>query len=262
MAKKDQQKEMSVEEKLRALYDLQLIDSRLDEIRNTRGELPLEVEDLSDDVAQMETRIHKIDEEIKDLEGEIKLKNEAIKNSEALIKKYAKQQENVRNNREFDSLAKEIEFQELEIQLCEKRIKEFKAKIENKKQLQAEINTKLESMRTHLEHKKSELDAIIKETEKEEEFLVQKSEEFASVLEERLLKAYRRIRANMKNGLAVVPVHRDASVGSFFTIPPQRQMDIAQRKKIISDEHSGRILVDAELAREEKEKIDALLKGG
>src|SRR5690606_8256665 len=160
MAKKDQQKEMSVEEKLRALYDLQLIDSRLDEIRNTRGELPLEVEDLSDDVAQMETRIHKIDEEIKDLEGEIKLKNEAIKNSEALIKKYAKQQDNVRNNREFDSLAKEIEFQELEIQLCEKRIKEFKAKIENKKQLQAEINIKLESMRTHLELKNSELDAI------------------------------------------------------------------------------------------------------
>ena len=261
MAKKDQQKEMSVEEKLRALYDLQLIDSRLDEIRNTRGELPLEVEDLSDDVAQMDTRIQKIDEEIKDLDGEIKLKNEAIKNSEALIKKYAKQQDNVRNNREFDSLAKEVEFQELEIQLSEKRIKEFKAKIDHKKQVQEEINTKLASMRTHLDHKKSELDAIIKETEKEEEFLVKKSEEFSEVLDERLLKAYRRIRTNMKNGLAVVPVQRDASVGSFFTIPPQRQMDIAQRKKIISDEHSGRILVDAELALEEKEKIESLLKG-
>ncbi len=260
MAKKDQQKEMSVEEKLRALYDLQLIDSRLDEIRNTRGELPLEVEDLSDDVAQMETRIQKIDDEIKELDGEIKLKKEAIKNSEALIKKYAKQQDNVRNNREFDSLAKEVEYQELEIQLSEKRIKEFNVKIEHKKQIQEEINTKLDSMKSHLEHKKSELDAIIKETEKEEEFLVKKSEEFSGALEERLFNAYKRIRTNMKNGLAVVPVNRNASVGSFFTIPPQRQMDIAQRKKIISDEHSGRILVDAELAEEEKEKIDALLK--
>ena len=261
MAKKDQQKEMSVEEKLRALYDLQLIDSRLDEIRNTRGELPLEVEDLSDDVAQMETRIQKIDEEINELDGEIKLKKEAIKNSEALMKKYTKQQDNVRNNREFDSLAKEVEYQELEIQLSEKRIKEFNSKIDHKKQVQDEINTKLDSMKTHLDHKKSELDAIIKETEKEEDFLIKKSEEFSSVLDERLFKAYTRIRSNMKNGLAVVPVHRDASVGSFFTIPPQRQMDIAQRKKIISDEHSGRILVDGELAQEEKEKIDALLKG-
>lgn len=261
MAKKDQQKEMSVEEKLRALYDLQLIDSRLDEIRNTRGELPLEVEDLSDDVAQMETRIHKIDDEIKELDGEIKLKKEAIKNSEALMKKYTKQQDNVRNNREFDSLAKEVEYQELEIQLSEKRIKEFNAKIDHKKQIQEEINTKLDSMKTHLDHKKSELDAIIKETEKEEAFLIKKSEEFSGILDERLFKAYTRIRSNMKNGLAVVPVHRDASVGSFFTIPPQRQMDIAQRKKIISDEHSGRILVDGELAQEEKEKIEALLKG-
>lgn len=261
MAKKDQQKEMSVEEKLRALYDLQLIDSRLDEIRNTRGELPLEVEDLSDDVAQMETRIQKIDEEIKELDGEIKLKKEAIKNSEALMKKYAKQQDNVRNNREFDALAKEIEFQELEIQLSEKRIKEFNAKIDHKKQLQEEINAKLDSMRSHLEHKKAELDSIVKETEKEEEFLLKKSEEFSSVLDERLFTAYKRIRSNMKNGLAVVPVNRNASVGSFFTIPPQRQMDIAQRKKIISDEHSGRILVDAELAQEEQEKIEALLNG-
>lgn len=261
MAKKDQQKEMSVEEKLRALYDLQLIDSRLDEIRNTRGELPLEVEDLSDDVAQMETRIQKFDEEIKELDGEIKLKKEAIKNSESLMKKYSKQQDNVRNNREFDALAKEVEFQELEIQLSEKRIKEFNAKIDQKKQMQEEINTKLDSMKSHLGHKKSELDSIIKETEKEEEFLLKKSEEFASVLDERLFTAYKRIRTNMKNGLAVVPVNRNASVGSFFTIPPQRQMDIAQRKKIISDEHSGRILVDADLAQEEQEKIEALLNG-
>lgn len=261
MAKTVQPKEMSVEDKLRALYDLQLIDSRLDEIRNTRGELPLEVEDLSDDVAQMETRIQKIDEEISELEGEIKAKKEAIKNSEALIKKYAKQQDNVRNNREFDSLSKEIEYQELEIQLSEKRIKEFNVRIEHKKEVKEEAQAKLENMKTHLDHKKAELDSIVKETEKEEEFLLQKSEEFSALIDERLFNAYKRIRANVKNGLAVVPVHREASVGSFFTIPPQRQMDIAQRKKIISDEHSGRILVDPQLAEEERDKIDALLKG-
>lgn len=261
MAKTVQQKEASVEEKLRALYDLQLIDSRLDEIRNTRGELPLEVEDLSDDVVQMETRISKIDDEIAELEAEIKLKKEAIKNSEALMKKYTKQQDNVRNNREFDSLSKEVEYQELEIQLSEKRIKEFGAKIDHKNQVKEEAISKLDGMKNHLGHKKSELDAIVKETEKEEEFLVKKSEEFSAALDERLLNAYKRIRVNVKNGLAVVPVHRDASVGSFFTIPPQRQMDIAQRKKIISDEHSGRILVDAELAQEERDRIDALLKG-
>ncbi len=261
MAKTVQQKEASVEEKLRALYDLQLIDSRLDEIRNTRGELPLEVEDLSDDVVQMETRISKIDDELAELEAEIKLKKEAIKNSEALMKKYTKQQDNVRNNREFDSLSKEVEYQELEIQLSEKRIKEFGAKIDHKNQVKEEAISKLDGMKNHLGHKKSELDAIVKETEKEEEFLVKKSEEFSAALDERLLNAYKRIRVNVKNGLAVVPVHRDASVGSFFTIPPQRQMDIAQRKKIISDEHSGRILVDAELAQEERDRIDALLKG-
>src|SRR5690606_24017752 len=231
MAKKDQQKEMSVEEKLRALYDLQLIDSRLDEIRNTRGELPLEVEDLSDDVAQMETRIQKVEDEIKELEDEIKLKKEAIKNSEALMKKYTKQQDNVRNNREFDSLAKEVEYQELEIQLSEKRIKEFQTKIEHKKQVQEEINTKLDSMRSHLDHKKTELISIIKESEKEEVFLIKNSKEFCAVLVERLFKTYNRIRTNMKDGLVVVPVHRDATVCSFFTIPPQTQMDIALRKK-------------------------------
>lgn len=259
MAKKVEQKEMSVEDKLRALYDLQLVDSRLDEIRNTRGELPLEVEDLSDDVIQMETRMKKIDAEIEELNAEIKVKKEAIKASEALMKKYTKQQDNVRNNREFESLSKEIEYQELEIQLSEKRIKEHKAKIDHKKEIKDEATERLNSMKEHLDHKKAELDTIVKATEKQEKFLIKKSEEFAAEIDERLLKAYKRIRGSMKNGLAVVPVKRNASFGSFFTIPPQRQMDIAQRKKIISDEHSGRILVDAELAEEEKEKIDALL---
>lgn len=249
---------MSVEEKLRALYDLQLIDSRLDKVRSTRGELPLEVEDLEDDVTQMKTRIGKKEGEIQELEQEIKMKKESIKGSEALIKKYTKQQDNVRNNREFESLSKEIEYQGLEIQLSEKRIKEYKVKIGHKQEILEEVNEKLKAMEEHLTHKKSELDGIIKETEKEEKFLMKKSEEFAKGLEERLLKAYKRIRGSMKNGMAVVPVHRDASFGSFFTIPPQRQLDIAQRKKIITDEHSGRILVDPELAQEEQDKIDKL----
>jgi len=254
-------KELSVEEKLRALYDLQLIDSRLDEIRNTRGELPLEVEDLSDDVAQMETRIQKVVDETKGLDEEIKLKKEAIKNAEALIKKYTKQQENVRNNREFDALAKEVEYQGLEIELAEKRIREFTIKISQKNALIEEYTTKLNSMKDHLTHKQAELDTIVKDTEKEETTLLKLSVEYATKIEQRLFDAYTRIRGSVKNGLAVVPVERGASAGSYFTIPPQRQMDIAQRKKIITDEHSGRILVDLELAVEEQEKMEIVIKG-
>ncbi|MBF0596074.1 zinc ribbon domain-containing protein [Faecalibacter rhinopitheci] len=254
-------KEMSVEEKLRALFDLQLIDSRLDEIRNTRGELPLEVEDLKDDVIQMETRIQKIVDESKGLEEEIKLKKEVIKNAEALIKKYTKQQDNVRNNREFDALAKEVEYQGLEIELAEKRIREFNIKIEQKNAQVSEAEANLVAKKEHLGHKQAELETIVKDTEKEENLLIKLSEEYAQNIEERLIKAYSRIRTSVKNGLAVVPVERGASAGSYFTIPPQRQMDIAQRKKIITDEHSGRILVDLELAEEERAKMDEIIKG-
>ena len=254
-------KELSVEEKLRALYDLQLIDSRLDEIRNTRGELPLEVDDLSDDVAQMETRIQKVVDETKGLDEDIKLKKEAIKNAEALIKKYTKQQDNVRNNREFDALAKEVEYQGLEIELAEKRIREFTIKIQQKNSQIEEFNTKLASMKDHLGHKQAELDTIVKDTEKEESTLLKLSVDYSAKIEQRLLEAYTRIRNSVKNGLAVVAVERGASAGSFFTIPPQRQMDIAQRKKIITDEHSGRILVDLELALEEQEKMEIVIKG-
>lgn len=260
MAETKNSKELSVEEKLRALYDLQLIDSRLDEIRNTRGELPLEVEDLNDDVLQMEKKISKVDDEIAALEGEINQKKEAIVNAEALIKKYTKQQDNVRNSREFDALAKEVEYQGLEIELAEKRIREFNAKIEHKNQNKETFNEKLDRLKEHLTQKQNELDNIVKDTEKEENKLVKLSEEYAQKIEERLYKAYSRIRENVKNGLAVVPVERGASAGSFFTIPPQRQMDIAQRKKIIADEHSGRILVDLELAEEEREKMEAIFK--
>lgn len=255
MAKK---KEVSVEEKLRALYDLQLIDSRIDEIRNVRGELPLEVEDLEDEVAGLNTRISNLNQDVENLETDINNKKIAIEESNALMKKYKEQQENVRNNREFDSLAKEIEFQELEIQLAEKRINEFKAKIAQKNEIIDATKEKLAKQEKHLSHKKAELDDILKETEKEEKLLIEKSKEFGDSLDSHLFSAYTRIRNKVKNGLAVVPIERGASGGSYFTIPPQVQLEIANRKRITIDEHSGRILVDAALAEEEKEKIDKL----
>lgn len=251
-------KELSVEEKLRALYDLQLIDSRIDEIRNVRGELPLEVEDLEDEVAGLTTRLEKLKSDLESIEDQIKEKKNAIDEHKSAIKKYSEQQKNVRNNREFNSLSKEIEFQELEIQLAEKHIKEMRASIEHKKEVITQSEEKLNDRSTHLNHKKSELDAIMGETEKEESFLTEKSAEYESLIEERLLSAYKRIRGSVRNGLAVVSIERGASAGSYFTIPPQTQMEIASRKKIITDEHSGRILVDSSLADEEKEKMDQL----
>lgn len=251
-------KELSVEEKLRAIYDLQLIDSRIDEIRNVRGELPLEVEDLEDEVAGLSTRLEKLKNDLEVIEDNIKIKKNAIDEHKEAIKRYNKQQETVRNNREFNSLTKEVEFQELEIQLAEKQIKEMKASIEHKKEVIAQSKEKLEIKSSHLKHKKSELDAIMAETAKEEAFLCEKSEEYQKVIEERLLAAYNRIRSSVRNGLAVVSIERGASAGSFFTIPPQTQVEIAARKKIITDEHSGRILVDTALALEEKEKMEKL----
>jgi uncharacterized protein len=252
-------KEVTVEEKLRALYDLQLIDSRIDEIRNVRGELPLEVRDLEDEIAGLNKRLSNLNNDVENLDIEISNKKIAIEEANTLMSKYTEQQKNVRNNREFDSLSKEIEFQTLEIQLCEKRINEFGAKIEQKKVVIAETEEKIAERNTHLSHKKAELDAIIAETNKEESLLLSKSKEFGALIDERLLKAYNRIRSNVRNGLAVVSIDRGASGGSFFTIPPQRQVEISTRKKVITDEHSGRILVDAALAEEEKAKIEALL---
>ncbi len=251
-------KELSVEDKLRAIYDLQLIDSRIDEIRNVRGELPLEVEDLEDEVAGLSTRSEKLKSELEVIEEQIKVKKNAIDEHKEAIKKYTKQQESVRNNREYNSLTKEVEFQELEIQLAEKQIKEMKASIEHKKEVIANSKEKLEAKSAHLKHKKSELDAIMAETQKEEEFLSEKSEEYQGQIEKRLLTAYKRIRSSVRNGLAVVSIERGASAGSFFTIPPQTQVEIASRKKIITDEHSGRILVDSTLAEEEREKMEKL----
>ena len=255
MAKK---KEFSVEERLRALYDLQLIDSRIDKIKSVRGELPLEVEDLEDEVAGLEVRISKINDELNQCSENIKSKQNITEHAKTMIKKYNEQQKNVRNNRAFESLSKEIEFQELEIELCAKQVKELNVQIELKKENIAQNNEKLEERKEHLTHKKNELGDILKETEKEENELLKKSKEFESKIDESLIISYKKIRSSVRNGLAVVAVERGASAGSFFTIPPQVQLDIASRKKLITDEHSGRILVDKALADEESVKMEKL----
>ncbi|WP_353169042.1 hypothetical protein [Flavobacterium sp.] len=251
-------KELSVEEKLRAIYALQLIDSKIDEIRNVRGELPLEVEDLEDEVAGLSKRLDKLNDDLNNIDHQAKEKKNNIDDHKAAIKKYTDQQKNVRNNREFNSLSKEIEFQELEIQLAEKHIKEMKVTLENKKEIVNQTKDKLDSKQNHLKHKKAELSAIMAETEKDENFLIEKSNDFRGKIEARLLAAYDRIRNSVVNGLAVVSIERGASAGSFFTIPPQTQMEIAGRKKILTDEHSGRILVDTILADEEREKMEKI----
>ncbi|MEY3398113.1 MAG: hypothetical protein RL220_707 [Bacteroidota bacterium] len=256
----DSRKSVTVEEKLRALYDLQLIDSRIDKIRSVRGELPLQVQDLEDEIAGLETRIANLEEEAGQVNTDISNRKQAIKDSEALIKKYKEQLNKVKNNREFDSLNKEIEFQELEIQLNKKRIKEAEATKIQKDETVTHAKSKLEERKNDLKIKQGELDEIVAETQKEEQILADKSQEAADLIEERLLTAYRRIRGGARNGLAVVPIEREASAGSFIRIPPQKQLDVAARKKIIVDEHSGRILVDKTLAEEREQKIAALLE--
>lgn len=252
-------KTLTPEAKLRALYNLQLIDSHIDKIRTVRGELPLEVEDLEDEIEGLALRFQKMQDESKRLEEEVSNKKNAIAESKALIKKYQEQQEKVRNNREFDSLNKELEFQDLEIKLADKRIKEFKAKIDGKLEILQVTSDELEGRRKDLDNKKKELDDIISETKREEDALLKKSDDAAKNIDERLITAYRRIRNGSKNGLAVVPIDRQASAGSYIKIPPQRQLDVAARQKIIVDEHSGRILVDAELATEEQDKMETML---
>jgi predicted nucleic acid-binding Zn-ribbon protein len=251
-------KEITVEQKLRALYDLQLIDTRIDKIRAVRGELPLEVEDLEDEIAGLETRLNNFKQEIADLDSQIKEKKISIEEADKLIEKYVEQQKNVRNNREYDSLSKEIEFQGLEKELAQKRIGEHQSDIIHKNQLIEETQEKLDTRKSHLKHKKEELDDILAETQKEEDLLLEKSKEFGETIDDRLLEAYHRIRSSVINGLAIVSIERGASIGSFFTIPPQKQMEVAQRKKIIIDEHSGRILVDPALAEEESQKMNEL----
>ncbi|MCO5263659.1 MAG: C4-type zinc ribbon domain-containing protein [Lentimicrobium sp.] len=240
--------EISIEKKLIALYSLQQIDSQIDKIKIIRGELPLEVEDLEDEIIGLETRIDNYIQEIEALKVSVKEKEAQIKDSHLQIKRYEEQQMNVRNNREYDSLSKEIEFQNLEIALAEKRIKEFSHLLSLKNEEIEAAQKVLDERKNDLEIKKSELADIVSETEKEENSLQSKSEEYQRYIEERLLTAYKRIRKNARNGLAVVSVERDACGGCFSAIPPQRQLDIRMHKKIIVCEYCGRILVDHGLA--------------
>ncbi|MCF8416230.1 MAG: hypothetical protein K9G40_08300 [Crocinitomicaceae bacterium] len=238
--------EATVAEKLDALYQLQKIDSEIDRIRTIRGELPLEVQDLEDELLGLQTRITKIDDEIKDLESEVLDRKNAMKDSDTAIAKYKEQQNNVRNNREFESLAKEIEFQELEIKLHEKKSKEAKIKIDSKKEILEEAKQRFEFRDTDLKTKKAELDEIVAETQKDEDKLLKSSEDAKKKIDERLLTAYVRLRGNAKNGLSVVPIERDSCGGCFNKIPPQRQLDIQSKKKVLVCEHCGRILVPTE----------------
>ena len=239
--------ESSVEEKLRSLFDLQKVATEIDKIRTLRGELPLEVQDLEDEIEGLETRISNLEGEVKTLnDGILAMKNK-IKDAGLLIKKYEAQQSNVRNNREFESIAKEVEFQTLEIELGEKRIKEFNFEMKAKNEVLESSKKQSDERKTDLSVKKSELNEIVSETQIEEERLKNKGKEIEERIEERLLVAFKRIRKNARNGLAVVTVARDACGGCFNKIPPQRQLDIQLRKKIIVCEYCGRILVDNEL---------------
>ena len=231
-----------------------MIDSRIDEIRSVRGELPLEVEDLEDDIAGLNTRLSNLSEDVANLETDISNKKLAIEESKSLMKKYEEQQKKVRNNESLILYQRKLNIKNWKSNFL-KNASENSMLNRAKKEVIDTTQEKLDKQQQHLEHKKSELDAILKETEKEEKALISKSEEFSKTIDKHLLNAYKRIRSKVKNGLAVVSIERGASGGSFFTIPPQVQLEIATRKKITIDEHSGRILVDAALAAEEKEKI-------
>ena len=242
--------EQTVEQKLKALYELQTIHTKIDKIRQVRGELPMEVADLEDDVAGLETRIQKIKAELDDFEDDIVTRKNLIKEAQANIKKYDGQLAEVKNNREYEAISKEIEIQGLDIQVSEKKIREFGFEIATKTAVYEKALADLEARKSDLDAKKDELGTITAETQKEENELTILADKAAKNIEERLLIAYNRLRQNAKNGLAVVTIQRDTCSGCFNQIPPQRQSDIRQRKKIIVCEHCGRILVDEQMALE------------
>ncbi len=244
------EKEITVEEKLKALYELQKVDSKIDEIKILRGDLPLEVQDMEDDIVGLSTRLENYETEIAQISTMITGKKVEIEEAKIKIERYKEQQNNVRNNREFDNLSKEIEFQTLEIELSEKRIREYTASLENKKQEKSETSIQLSERKLDLNQKKAELEDIVTETKQEEEKLRERAKKIESKIEPRLVTAFKRIRKNARNGLAVVSVQRDACGGCFNKIPAQRQLDIRSRKKIIVCEYCGRILVDLDLAGE------------
>ncbi len=243
--------EFTVEEKLKALYVLQEIDSNIDKIRTIRGELPMEVTDLEDEIVGLTTRIQNINDEIAHLSEQVNKKKQTAKDAKEQIKKYESQQSKVKNNREFDSLNKEIEFQNLEIQLADKRSKEQAIDVSSKQLILDETQLVLDERQAVLKLKKSELESIVEETRKEEDHLHKISAKARTIVDDRLLAAYSRVRTNARNGLGVVAIQRDACGGCFNKIPPQRQLDIRQHKKIIVCEHCGRILVDPKIADEE-----------
>lgn len=240
-------KDFSVEEKLTAVLTLQKIDSKIDEIKTLKGELPMEVKDLEDEIEGLQTRIQNIDAEINSINNFVDAKTNAKKEAQALIKKYEKQQDNVKNNREFEAINKEIEMQELEVKLNEKHIKDASFELKDRTNQRMKTEEKIDELNEVLKVKKAELEKIIGETEKEEKALAEKSESAKSKVDPRLLTAYERIRHSYRNGLAVVPILRDSCGGCFNVIPPQRQSEIRQHKKIIVCEHCGRILVDTDL---------------
>ena len=255
-SKKDLQ-DYTVEEKLKSLYQLQLIFSEIDRIKTLRGELPLEVEDLEDEVAGLRTRIANFAADIENLRLEENKRKAKIEEAKAMIEKYTEDQNNVRNNREYDLLAKEIEFQSLEVEFCEKKLRQYAAEQKNKQEEIARREGLLEERLKDLEEKKAELDEIVSETKEEEEKLRERAKALEATIEPRLLQSFKRIRKNTRNGLGVVYVQRDACGGCFNKIPPQRQLDVKMRKKIIVCEYCGRILIDPELAGVKETSVQA-----
>ena len=253
MAKKDPT-DLSVEEKLKALYQLQTTLSGIDEKRALRGELPLEVQDLEDEIAGLTTRMEKIKTEIDEFKKAITQKKADITSAESSVERYKKQLDEVKNNREYDTLTKEIEFQSLEIELCNKKIKEALIKVEEKNADLTEADELIKERTAALKEKKEELDEIMQETRDEEEKLKNKASELEGTIEPRLLSSFKRIRKNSRNGLGIVYVQRDACGGCFNKIPPQRQLDIKMHKKVIVCEYCGRIMIDPELAGVKVEK--------
>ena len=247
MAKKDPT-DLTVEEKLETLYKLQTTLSAIDEKRALRGELPLEVQDLEDEIAGLTTRVEKIKDEIEDFQQAVTQKKAEIAAAQISVKKYNEQLDDVQNNREYDTLKKEIEFQTLEIELCNKKIREAATKVEERKSDLKRAEEQIDDRKQALEEKKNELDEIIEETRAEEERLRDKAKDLEMKVEPRLLTSFKRIRKNARNGLGIVYVQRDACGGCFNKIPPQRQLDIKMHKKVIVCEYCGRILIDPELA--------------
>ena len=261
--KQSAEKEITVEEKLSTLYQLQTMMTEIDKIKTLRGELPLEVQDLEDEIAGLETRLQNYQAEIKEFEASVVEQKHKITESTTLIDRYKAQLDNVRNNREFDNLSKEIEFQGLEIEFSEKKIREFGEAVDAKKKDIAELTEKLEGRKADLVQKKSELEQIISETKQDEEKLREKAKKLEATIEPRLLTAFKRIRKGARNGLAVVYVQRGACGGCFNKIPPQKQLDIKLRKKIIVCEYCGRILIDKYICdydgSQQKADLEALL---